>query len=468
MQTVIWWIRRDLRVEDNPTLQTADTKNRIVVPVFILDPILLRRDAEQRKAFLFDGLRQLDEKLRILGGRLIIRSGNPEKELFLLIKETGAEGIFAEEDYTPYARKRDHSIANNLPLHLVSGLTFHHPRLIKKPDGTPYTVFTPYSKAWKKLPQPGAIKSAPVQPFMPIPEHIQSLAIPEAKPLKQFPAGEAEAERRLQGFLEDHVQDYREHRNRLDLDGTSTLSPYFRFGMLSSRRAVASIMQILNSAPASYAKEGAETWLNELIWREFYHSILYHFPYVSRKAFRPELRSIEWNNFPEGLDAWKIGNTGYPVVDASMRQLAALGWMHNRGRMIAASFLVKDLLIDWQEGEEWFMRFLVDGDLAANNGGWQWTAGVGTDAAPYFRIFNPTLQGKKFDPEGMFVRKWVPELANVPQKLIHEPWKMPIEIQKQANCIVGQDYPLPVIDHFQARNITLDAYKKSKSFYKGD
>ena len=186
------------------------------------------------------------------------------------------------------------------------------------------------------------------------------------------------------------------------------------------------------------------------------------------KAFRPELRLIEWNNFPEGLDAWKTGNTGYPVVDASMRQLAALGWMHNRGRMITASFLVKDLLIDWQEGEEWFMRQLVDGDLAANNGGWQWTAGVGTDAAPYFRIFNPFLQGKKFDPEGMFVRKWVPELANVPQKFIHEPWKMPIEIQKQTNCIVGQHYPFPVIDHFQARDITLDAYKRAKNLKKGD
>jgi len=467
MQTVIWWIRRDLRLKDNQALQTADPVNRVVIPVFILDPNLLKREAEKRKAFLFNGLRSLDERLRESGSRLVIRAGNPEEELSRLVKESGAAGIFAEEDYTPYARSRDQAVAENLPLNLLAGLTFHHPRSVSKPDGSPYTVFTPYSKAWKKLPQPSAVRNVPPDRFMPVPEHIQSLAIPDALSLEDFPSGEDEAERRLRDFLAGRVYDYREARNRLDLDGTSSLSPYLRFGMLSSRYAVLNVMDTIQNAPNSYARAGAETWLNELIWREFYQSILYHFPEVSRRAFRAELRAIEWNNDPEKFSAWKSGVTGYPLVDASMRQLATLGWMHNRGRMITASFLVKDLLINWQRGEEWFMRQLIDGDPASNNGGWQWTAGVGTDAAPYFRIFNPVLQGKKFDPEGAFVREWIPELSNVTQRYIHEPWTMPAEEQRKAGCVIGKHYPLPVVEHIQARERTLEAYKRSKDVLSG-
>jgi len=467
MQPVIWWIRKDLRLKDNQALEIADPENRIVIPVFIMDPNLLKREAEKRKVFLFNGLRSLDEGLRASGSRLIIRAGNPEEELSRLVKESGATGIFAEEDYTPYARRRDQAVAENLPLNLLAGLTFHHPRLVSKPDGSPYTVFTPYSKAWKKLPQPSAVRIEPARRFMPVPGRIQSLAIPDAIPVENFPSGEDEAERRLRDFLAGRVSDYREARNRLDVDGTSSLSPYFRFGILSSRYAVLSVLDVIRNAPNSCARAGAETWLNELIWREFYQSILYHFPDVSRKAFRADLRGIEWNHASEKFSAWKSGATGYPVVDASMRQLATLGWMHNRGRMITASFLVKDLLVNWQEGEEWFMRQLIDGDPASNNGGWQWIAGVGTDAAPYFRIFNPVLQGKKFDPEGTFIRKWIPELANVTQRYIHEPWTMPVEEQRKAGCVVGEHYPLPVVDHIQARERTLEAYKRSKDVLSG-
>ena len=457
-----------MRLKDNQALQTADPENRRVIPVFILDPMLLKREAEKRKAFLFNGLHGLDKSLRASGSRLVIRAGKPVEELLRIVNETGATAIFAEEDYTPYARKRDQMVAESLPLQLLGGLTLHHPRSVGKPDGSPYTVFTPYSKAWKKLPLPNIVKDGLMGRFIPVAESIQSFAIPETSTGVYFKAGEEEAERRLREFLDGGVYDYQEARNRMDLDGTSSLSPYFRFGMLSSRRAILSVIEVIRNAPEKAGRAGAETWLNELIWREFYHSILYHFPDVSRQAFRPEMRGIEWNQDQNQLSAWKNGMTGYPVVDASMRQLATLGWMHNRGRMITASFLVKDLLINWQQGEEWFMRQLVDGDLAANNGGWQWTAGVGTDAAPYFRIFNPILQGKKFDPEGTFIRKWIPELTNVSQKYLHEPWSMPAEEQAKTGCVVGKDYPVPIVNHFEARERTLAAYQRSKDLSSGN
>ena len=229
--------------------------------------------------------------------------------------------------------------------------------------------------------------------------------------------------------------------------------------MLSARQAARAAYQLLNAPATDAGRRGAEVWLNELIWREFYASILYHFPNVRREAFQPQLRAIPWSNDATAFAAWCEGRTGYPIVDAAMRQLVQTGWMHNRARMIVASFLVKDLLIDWRWGERFFMQHLVDGDPASNNGGWQWTAGVGTDAAPYFRIFNPILQGEKFDPHGDFVRRWVPELARVPARFMQRPWEMtPLE-QRQAGCLLGQDYPLPIVDHGAARERTLAAYQ---------
>ncbi|MCJ7659450.1 MAG: FAD-binding domain-containing protein, partial [Anaerolineales bacterium] len=260
---------------------------------------------------------------------------------------------------------------------------------------------------------------------------------------------------------------YAEQRNRIDLDGTALISPYLRFGMLSTREAALAAFQAQQSAPDTQGRKGAETWLNELIWREFYISILYHFPAVLKQSFRPELRDIPWRNDADDYAAWCQGRTGYPVVDAAMRQLAATGWMHNRARMIVASFLIKDLLIDWRWGERWFMQHLVDGDLAANNGGWQWTAGTGTDAAPYFRIFNPILQSKKFDPQGIFIHKWIPVLSQMPLKYIHTPWELPADDQKKFGCIIGKDYPAPIIEHSFARQRTLQAYKLTKNLAEG-
>ncbi len=327
-----------------------------------------------------------------------------------LLAETGAQAIFAEEDFTPYARKRDAQVARDLPLELISGQTVHHPATILKPDDKPYTVYTPYSKTWKA--HLGKIELIPAPETIPTPAGIASEPLPAFSVSPPFPAGEKEALVRLERFCDglqrlptlepksgdfgvrSAIYDYSKNRNRMDLDGTSMLSPYLRFGMLGLRQAVHNAQQAIRQERSG----GAETWLNELIWREFYIQILYHFPYVSQRAFNPALTNIPWRNDASEFEAWKAGRTGYPIVDAGMRQLKETGWMHNRARMIAASFLVKDLLIDWRWGEAWFMQNLLDGDPAANNGGWQWTAGTGTDAAPYFRIFNPVLQSRKFDP----------------------------------------------------------------------
>jgi deoxyribodipyrimidine photo-lyase len=446
-QTAIWWIRRDLRLADNAPLR-AGLEAGSVIPVFILDPRLLFRPAPCRQAFLFEGLHTLDKDLRARGSCLVIRQGDPLDALRTLAEETRAESIFAEEDFTPYARKRDALIARELPLTLLSGQTVHHPATILKNDDKPYTVYTPYSKTWKaRLTE---TRLAPTPERINSPAGIPSEPLPAFSVNPLFPAGEQEALARLEEFTFQRIHAYGENRNRMDLDGTSSLSPYLRFGMLGLRQAVQNARQ----AQGQKRSEGAEVWLNELIWREFYIQILYHFPHVSQHAFNPALANIPWRNNEAEFAAWKDGCTGMPIVDAAMRQLKEIGWMHNRARMIVASFLVKDLLIDWRWGEGWFMENLLDGDPAANNGGWQWTAGTGTDAAPYFRIFNPVLQSAKFDPNGNYIRKWVPELGKLSAKEIHSPWNFGIKVA---------GYPeKPIVDREVIKERTLKAYSASK------
>jgi deoxyribodipyrimidine photo-lyase len=470
MTTVLWWIRRDLRLADNQALATALAHAEQVIPVFILDPALLSLSyvGDKRVAFLFGGLRQLDADLRARGSRLAVRRGEPLAELRALLGETGASSVFAEADFSPYAQRRDARVAESLPIHLTEGVTVHPPGAVLKADGAPYTVYTPFSRAWKALPLPSErdlltaptwLPAVPDVPSLPIPD---SPALPSAAP---FPPGEAEAQRRLHVFVEGTdpaISRYARARNQLDRAGTSQLSPHLRFGMVSARQAVASALAAARRTDRETAQQGAQTWLNELIWREFFVHILYHFPQVRGSSFRPEYDRIVWENDTGAFAAWCEGRTGYPVVDAAMRQLVETGWMHNRARMIVASFLVKDLLIDWRWGERFFMQHLVDGDPAANNGGWQWTAGTGTDAAPYFRIFNPVLQGKKHDPEGVFVRRWLPELSSVPIRYLHQPWTMPADVQRKAGCVIGQDYPAPIIDHAWARERTLNAYAHAR------
>jgi deoxyribodipyrimidine photo-lyase len=345
-----------------------------------------------------------------------------------LLHETSSDTIYTEEDFTPYDRKRDEEIEGYLPLQRVQAQTVHHPLDILKKDGKPYTVFSPYAKAWKAR-LASSIKLYPIPENIPTPVDIKSDPLPGFKVSPLFPAGEQEALVRLEEFLHQRIYSYSKDRDCLDLNGTSSLSPYVHFGMLGLRQAVHAAQQAMVEARNEISKRSAETWLNELIWREFYIQILFHFPYVSERAFNPSLTNIAWRNDESEFEAWQEGQTGVPIVDAAMRQLKEIGWMHNRARMIAASYLVKDLLIDWRWGEQYFMEELLDGDQAANNGGWQWIAGTGTDAAPYFRIFNPVLQSTKFDPHGEYIRRWVPELRHVDAKEIHAPWEKGIKVK---------------------------------------
>lgn len=453
----IWWIRRDLRLADNQALQQALSSAEQVLPLFILDPVLLKseRTSTRRVDFMLAGLRALDADLQRKGSRLILRHGEPLKVLTELKQEMDFQAIFAEEDFSAYARQRDDSVAALFDLHLCGGLTVLPPSLTVKADGSPYTIFTPYSKTWREnyqqpqlLPEPGKIAS---------PTEVFSEALPEPPIDLNTPfamAGAPEAQRRLERFFAARIQNYASDRDRMDLEGTSSLSPYLRFGMLSARQMVNAAISGISEAGSQQNAHGAKVWLNELIWREFFYSVLFHFPQVQKDSFRPELRNIHWLNREEDFSAWKEGRTGYPIVDAAMRQLRSTGWMHNRARMIVASFLTKDLLIDWRWGEKYFMQQLLDGDVAANNGGWQWSAGTGTDAAPYFRIFNPVLQGQKFDPNGEYIRRWVPELRLLPVPLVHQPWTSPAELAR-----MGVSYFDPIVDHALARGRCLLAYK---------
>lgn len=462
MRTAVWWVRRDLRLADNQALTAALDQAEQVLPVFVLDPALMASPwvGEKRLAFLFDGLRALDHDLRRRGSYLIIHSGEPVRVLAGLRREVGADVILAEADYSPYARQRDQRAAIELPIEFMLGLTVHSPDDVVKADGSPYTVFTPFSRAWRARPWPG--EPLPAPRHIATPAAIDSEDIPDTPRMPgsvPFRAGEADAKRRLASFTRKVLASYEEDRNRMALAGTSGISPYLRFGMLSARQAVSAARRAEETMTDARARRSAEAWLNELIWREFYIAVLYHFPHARRTAFRPALRDIPWQDGRKDFAAWAQGRTGYPVVDAAMRQLMQTGWMHNRARMITASFLTKDLLIDWRWGERHFMQHLVDGDPASNNGGWQWAAGTGTDAAPYFRVLNPVLQGEKFDPDGAYVRRFVPELAKVPAKYIHSPWTMSAEVQKQAGCLIGKDYPVPLVDHRLARERVRMAYR---------
>jgi deoxyribodipyrimidine photo-lyase len=455
MPVSIWWIRRDLRLNNNYALMAAQKSGYPVLPVFILDDHLIKEAANRRQRFLISGLSGLQTQLRQLGSDLVIRKGDPFFELQKLVQETAAFMIFAEEDFSPFARQRDDQVKRVLPLTLLNGLTNFHPNAVLKPDGAPYTVFTPFNKKWRSLPAL-YIHSEPKTEFVKSANLPNSVPLPQVIPVDAFPAGEPEADKRIANFINKRVADYSDHRNRMDLNGTSMLSPYVRFGMISVNQIVNNLLNILEKTPDN---QGCSTWMDEFIWREFFQSVLFHFPRVKEEAFNPKFCRIVWRNSPADLQTWKVGLTGYPVVDAAMRQLASTGWMHNRARMITASFLTKDLLINWQEGERWFLDQLVDGDIASNNGGWQWAAGTGTDAAPYFRIFNPILQSKKFDPSGEYIRRWVPELLTLPAEWIHEPWTMPEKIQKNFGVYIGKTYPAPIVDHGIAKIRTLAAYQ---------
>ncbi|MFZ1752321.1 MAG: deoxyribodipyrimidine photo-lyase [Caldilineaceae bacterium] len=466
--TAIWWIRRDLRLADNRALteavRQAGAAKAGVIPLFVFDPALLNSAYTGQKwiDFLTGGLISLHESLLQRGSRLVVRRGDPLAVLQLVMAESGATAIYAQADHSPYAVQRDARISAALPLHLVAGVTALPPGTVVKADGTPYTVFTPFKKRWLSLSPASREPLLPSPARLSTPESIASEVLPSLADTPSFPPGEEAAWARLTAFTQGAhapIFDYANTRNRPDWDDTSRLSPYLRLGMLSPRQALVAAQAAGQRAETPAQRAGVETWISELIWREFFVSILHHFPGVRRASFRPDYAEIDWRNDRDEFAAWCTGRTGYPFVDAALRQLTTTGWMHNRARMVVASFLVKHLLIDWRWGERFFMQHLLDGDPAANNGGWQWVAGTGTDAAPYFRVFNPITQSRKFDPDGAYIRRWVPELADVPTPAIHTPWKMSAGEQARAGCHTGTDYPSPLVEHAFARQRALETYK---------
>lgn len=470
MTRVIWWLRRDLRLEDNLTLHHALREATSVIPVFVLDPRLMssRILAPARRQFLCDALCDLDAQLGAQGSRLIVRQGEPTRVLVELVRETNADAVYFHRDVTPFARQRDERVTRALQALGARVKTFDDlylaaPEQVVKDDGTPYTVYTPYRKRFAaRVTIPPKYSTCGEWNT---PPHLASLDVQTLCRVRnpQFARGGAtEGQRLVRSFLRraDGLRAYSRLRNDLARDATSHLSPHLHFGTVSVRElarlaqamvTTSSPAKRLDSSLVEHEADSVSAWMGELIWREFYAQMLWHFPHAARQAFRSRYAALAWENNPAQFAAWCEGRTGYPIVDAAMRQLRATGWMPNRARMIVASFLTKDLLIDWRRGERYFRQHLIDGDVASNNGGWQWVAGTGTDAQPFLRIFNPVAQGRHFDATGAYVRRWVPELARVPNEYIHQPWRMPRDVARAARVEMGKDYPLPIVDHAQAR-----------------
>jgi len=436
-------------MSDNTALAEAARRAGRVVPVFILGADARRTGSEAggaRRAFLLRSLEELRERLRELGYRLIVRRGRSEEVLPKLCQETGAEAVFANKRYEPDAQARDGRVfsalnAAGLGFELFKDAVIWEEQEILTQAGKPFTVFTPYSKVWKgrAVPLPrGRLRISSVQPpTSSIPDDAlpPDSVMPEPSVAQSIPpAGERAAQRQLRRFMAGPVYEYAATRNCPATEGTSQLSPHLGCGTIGIRSVLAELKKARAKAGTAAQRESCDVFLSELIWREFYVQVLHNFPHVTKGAFRAEYDALPWSGERDHFQAWCEGMTGYPMVDAAMRCLNRTGWMHNRLRMIVAMFLTKDLLISWQWGERYFMQRLVDGDLAANNGGWQWSAGTGTDAAPYFRIFNPVSQGEKFDPGGEFVRRWVPELGVLPDGWVHQPWRDAAVMRASKYC----------------------------------
>ena len=440
------WFRRDLRLADNPAWAAATLDHDEVAALFILDRRLIDIAGDLRRGLLFAHLHALDAELRRLGGSLTVEIGDPELVLPAVARLHDA--VYWNRDYTPFSRRRDAAVAaaTGPPIETYDGNVVRAPETVMTGGGTPYRVFTPYYRAWSKT---------PVEPWPQAGQAtIMKLGGSEIPPveLSEVTAGEAGARKRLERFIEV-VDDYEVDRNRPDLDRTSHLSADLKFGTVAARTVVAQV---------GAATDGRQAFVRQLAWRDFYAQVLFHAPHSIDHSFRDDLGSIVWAEDDDAVQAWKDGRTGYPMVDAGMRQLLAEGWMHGRVRMVTASFLVKDLGIDWRIGERHFRRLLIDADTPQNVGNWQWVAGTGADAAPYFRIMNPVAQSRRFDPDGAYIRRYVPELASLDGPGIHAPWERPLETAA-AGITLGEDYPYPMIDHAEAREITLRRFEAAKT-----
>ncbi|WP_241901442.1 cryptochrome/photolyase family protein [Nocardioides houyundeii] len=458
MPTVMWF-RRDLRLSDHPALLAALEQSGSTVALFVLDPRLMRRAGPVRRAWLAANLLALDERT---GGRLVVRRGDPAKVVPEVVAEVEADQVHVSAETTPYGAARDAAVASALAelghrtgrpaaLRATGSPYAVGPGLVRKGDDEPYRVFTPFARAWREhgWAAPAASPETPGFVALASASGARDALVQAADGAADLPeAGEEAAWRRWHTFRDGALGDYRSGRDRPDLDGTSRLSPYLSLGVLHPRSLLADL-------PGGGADDGttgpaAEAFVSELAWREFYADVLHHRPDSAWADLRPGLGGLRYSEEADAVAAWRTGTTGYPVVDAGMRQLLGQGWMHNRLRMITASFLTKDLHVWWPVGARHFLRHLADADLASNNHGWQWVAGTGTDASPYFRVFNPVSQGMKFDPAGDYVRRWVPELRHLPGRAAHEPW------EHEEGYAHG--YPARIVDHADERREALARY----------
>jgi len=473
---ILFWFRKDLRLADNTGLhEAARDATGEVVPFHTTESTAARRSTANTAAisdaispaqarFTHDSLADLAGAVESAGSRLALDRAPALEAVPRAARLARADAVYWNDEYEPALERRDDQVERALRAAGVAVRRFHD-RLLVPPGavltktGTPFVVYTAFRHACEALPLgsplPAVTRLAPHD----LPAQPLATPGPDGAP-EQWPGGATAGRRRLARFIRHGLVRYATGRDFLAEDAISRLSADLRAGTLSPRTVAAAVLGEARSAPRDRTLAAAvEKFVAELRWRDFYAHVLHHFPHCEHGAFRRQYDRIRWSGDPANLDAWRSGHTGYPVVDAGMRELAATGFMHNRSRMIVASFLTKDLLLDWRLGERHFMRHLVDGDLASNHGGWQWAAGTGTDAQPYFRIFNPVLQGQRFDPEGAYVRRWVPELKRLPARWIHRPWEAPARGREEAGVRLGAGYPERIVEHEEQRGLALAMYR---------
>jgi len=475
---IVLWFRNDLRLGDHAALAAAARTGVPVLPLYILDDVSPKhwKSGGASRWWLGESLAALSEDLARCGSPLVLRRGNSEIELLRLVEETGATAVYFTRSYEPWAvvleqRLKAKLDEANVEFRRFGGRLLREPEDMRTSSGGFYKVYTPFSRAFMKDAVPAKAMRPPERiasfDHQPKSESLRDWALHPEKPdwskglATAWQPGEAGARKRLSEFVRNALKSYAHDRNYPSKPGTSRLSPHLAFGEIAPAACWHAVVHV--SGKSGGFDKSVETFLRELLWREFSASLLFHFPELPDAPFRKEYAEFPWRETAKHLKAWQSGQTGYPIVDAGMRELWTTGYMHNRVRMIAASFLIKHLLIPWQTGEAWFWDTLVDADLANNSASWQWVAGSGADAAPYFRIFNPVLQGEKFDPDGEYVRRWVPELAHLPREILHAPWKGDAGTLAQAGVKLGKTYPNPIVEHGEARARALTGYEQIKN-----
>ncbi len=468
MSIALVWLRQDLRLQDNPALFQACLEHDEVIPLFIKDDDFDLQFGQAQAWWLHHSLQDLQHYIP-----LVLKSGPAKKIILELCQQHKIDTVYWNRCYDPFSIARDSDlkkqlIEKDITVNSYNGSLLLEPWQVKNASGDYYKVYTPFYKFYLQHFQPRELLATakPIYKTKIKSEKLNDWQLLPNKPdwasgfADHWHVSEEAAHKKLQLFLNDPINNYTQGRDRPDTQATSRLSPYLHFGQISPMQIWHAVTQCDHDPAINY--KACEKYLAEVIWREFSYNLLYYFPNLKTKNFKSEFDKFPWQKNIKALQAWQKGLTGFPIVDAGMRELWQTGYMHNRVRMITASFLIKDLLIDWREGEKWFWDCLLDADHASNTASWQWVAGSGADAAPYFRIFNPILQGEKFDPQGDYVKKWIPELSKLDKKYIHQPWQAPLAELQKANIILGETYPAPLVDHKTAREQALVLYKKLK------